>query len=155
MQSNVDTLNDRRGGSQQKLATLVQTRSDTLALYTELVNHRPFEADEMVSDALQEFCQALIDYTASAHFQLYKYITDKCERRISVLDIAEQVYPQIAHTTDQILDFNDRYEKVDLSNGQQAMIESLDSDLSSLGETLAERIQLEDKVIGALAVAKH
>jgi regulator of sigma D len=141
---------DRRGRSREKLATLVETRAETLSLYSALVNQRPFEADEATNDALQEFCQALIDYAASAHFQLYRYITDKIERRTPVLELADEVYPQIVRTTDSILRFNDRYEAVDLQNEDREKLVLLDADLSSLGEILAERIQLEDQVIDVM-----
>lgn len=146
---------DRRSRSREKLATLVKTRSETLSLYSELANQRPFEADEVTTEALQEFCQALIDYAASAHFQLYRYISDKLERRVTVLEMADRIYPQIVQTTDSILRFNDKYESLDLANGDGEVLSLLDADLSRLGETLAERIQLEDKVIGAMTGQVH
>lgn len=146
---------DRRGRSREKLATLVRTRSETLSLYTELANQRPFEPDEATNEALQEFCQALIDYAASAHFQLYRFISDKLERRTPVLDVADKVYPRIVQTTDLILRFNDKYEDVDLTNGGTELLMLLDADLSNLGETLAERIQLEDQVISAITGQVH
>lgn len=155
MSSELNVGTERRGRSREKLATLVKTRSETLSLYSELANQRPFEADEIVSEALQEFCQALIDYAASAHFQLYRYIADRLERRGPVLDVADQVYPRIVQTTDSILRFNDRYETADLLNGSAELLERLDADLSRLGETLAERIQLEDKVISAMTGQMH
>lgn len=155
MASEYDTGSDRRGRSREKLATLVQTRAETLSLYSELANQRPFEADEVTSEALQEFCQALIDYAASAHFQLYRYISDKLERRAPVLQVADRVYPQIIQTTDMILRFNDKYESMDLLNGNKDLLDLLDADLSNLGEILAERIQLEDQVIGAMTGRTH
>jgi regulator of sigma D len=145
---------DRRRRSREKLATLVRTRSETLSLYSELANQRPFEADEVTCDALQEFCQSLIDYAASAHFQLYRFISDKLERRAPVLALADKIYPRIIQTTDSILRFNDKYETVNLLNGDREILALLDSDLSRLGETLAERIQLEDQVIGAMTGGK-
>ena len=155
MVSNMTVGAERRGRSREKLATLVKTRTEALSLYSELANQRPFEADEVTREALQEFCQALIDYAASAHFQLYRYISDKIERRTPVLDVADKVYPKIAQTTDLILRFNDKYEDADLLNGNNGVLELLDADLSSLGETLAERIQLEDQVIGAMTGQVH
>jgi len=155
MTSDNAATNDRRGRSREKLANLVKTRSETLSLYSELANHRPFEADEVTSEALQEFCQALIDYAASAHFQLYRFISDRLERRTQVLELADRIYPKIVQTTDSILRFNDKYEEVDLSNGDREILALLDSDLSRLGETLAERIQLEDQVIGAMTGQMH
>ncbi|MFZ0468501.1 MAG: Rsd/AlgQ family anti-sigma factor [Thiogranum sp.] len=155
MTSENAATNDRRGRSREKLANLVKTRSETLSLYSELANHRPFEADEVTSEALQEFCQALIDYAASAHFQLYRFISDRLERRTQVLELADRIYPKIVQTTDNILRFNDKYEEVDLTNGDREILALLDSDLSRLGETLAERIQLEDQVIGAMTGQMH
>ena len=155
MASEYDTGSDRRGRSREKLATLVQTRAETLSLYSELANQRPFEADEVTSEALQEFCQALIDYAASAHFQLYRYISDRLERRAPVLQVADRVYPQIIQTTDMILRFNDKYERLDLMHGNKELLDLLDADLSNLGEILAERIQLEDQVIGAMTGRTH
>lgn len=153
--TNYASGDDRRGRSREKLATLVKTRTETLSRYTDLASQRPFEKDREVEEALQEFCQVLIDYTASAHFQLYRYITDKLERRSAVLKVADDVYPHIAQTTDAILRFNDKYEGVDIINGNIELLELLDKDLSGLGEILAERIQLEDKVINALTGQMH
>ena len=155
MVSEANVASERRGRSREKLATLVKTRSETLSLYSELASQRPFEADEVTSEALQEFCQALIDYAASAHFQLYRYISDKLERRTPVLDVADKIYPKIVRTTDSILRFNDKYQDVDLLNEGRELLSLLDTDLSSLGETLAERIQLEDKVISAMTGKMH
>ena len=95
---------------------------------------------------MRRFCQALVDYAASAHFQLYRYIVDNKERRKAVLELAERIYPQIAASTDAILDFNDRYDVAPL----EARIANLADDLSQLGEMLADRIQWEDQVIDAL-----
>ncbi len=155
MVSEVNAASERRGRSREKLTTLVKTRSETLSLYSELASQRPFEADEVTNEALQEFCQALIDYAASAHFQLYRYISDKLERRTPVLDVADRIYPQIVQTTDSILRFNDKYQDVNLLNDGREMLALLDADLSSLGETLAERIQLEDQVISAMTGKMH
>lgn len=142
---------DRRKQSQIKLQGLVQTRTETLSLLAELASRQPFSPEPTTEDTLRRFCQALMDYTASAHFQLYRYIADNRERRQSVLAIAEKIYPRIVETTDVILRFNDKYESMSLDNS----VEFLDVDLSSLGETLAERIQLEDQVISAMGGTVH
>lgn len=137
---------DRRARSKEKVATLVASRNETLALYSSLANCRPYKAGEETEDMLRRFCQALVDYAASAHFQLYRYIVENKERRQAVVDLAEKVYPQIAASTDAILDFNDRYDVAPLDK----RIGELADDLSQLGELLADRIQYEDQVIDAL-----
>jgi regulator of sigma D len=137
---------DRRRKSREKLEALVTSRTATLSLLTDLASRRPFAAEPAIEKALREFCEALIDYTASAHFQLYRYLADNRERRNSVLSVADELYPKIVETTDQILRFNDKYEAMSLGNS----VEFLAVDLSSLAECIAERIQYEDEVISAM-----
>ena len=137
---------DRRGNAQEKLDALVSSRTATLALLADLATRQPFNPEPSMEKALRRFCEALIDYTASAHFQLYRYLADKRERRHSVLSLADKLYPTIVETTDVILRFNDKYEAMSLDNS----VEFLAVDLSNLGECLADRLQCEDKVIEAM-----
>ena len=138
---------DRRQKSREKLDALVASRTETLSLLTDLAKRQPFSPDPTMEKALRRFCEALIDYTASAHFQLYRYLADNRERRKSVLDIADELYPRIVETTDIILRFNDKYESMSLDNS----VEFLAIDLSNLGECIADRIQYEDRVINAMS----
>jgi len=131
--------------SRSSMNSLLGARKETLSLYTELVSLRPFNDEQDVSVVLQEFCETLMDYTASAHFQLYRFLEDGTERRSNVRDLAEKIYPDISNTTEQFLDFNDKYEVEE--KGQH--LKALDKDLSSLGEILADRIVYEDQVISA------
>jgi len=137
---------DRRSNAAEKLDVLVSSRTATLSLLAELATRQPFHPEPSMEKALREFCEALIDYTASAHFQLYRYLSDNRERRSSVLSIADKLYPVIVETTDVILRFNDKYESMSFDNS----VEFLAVDLSNLGECLADRIQSEDQVITAM-----
>ena len=137
---------ERRSSSHSQLKTLLETRTETLSLYSQLANMRPFEADREMQLMVQEFCEALVDYSASAHFQLYRYIEEKNERRAAVLELAEKVYPRIAESTRVFLDFNEKYDCEDHCDN----LSNLDKDLSNLGELLADRILLEDQVISAM-----
>jgi regulator of sigma D len=141
---------ERRYAARTKYDTLLASRTETLAQYTQLAGMRPFKPDQNVQLALQEFCEALVDYTASAHFQLYRFIDEGTERRKNVLELSKKIYPDIAKTTEQILDFNEKYDCEDHCND----LSHLDSDLSELGEILADRILYEDQVIAALTVER-
>lgn len=134
--------------SRQNMDSLLGARKVTLSLYSELAGLRPFKEDDNVTVVLQEFCESLMDYTASAHFQLYRFLEDGSERRAIVREVAEKIYPDISDTTEQFLDFNDKYESE--QKGQH--FSTLDNDLSSLGEILADRILYEDQVITAFNV---
>ena len=144
----MSSVNESRAESRQNLDSLLGARKETLSLYSELAGLRPFKEEDGVAVVLQEFCETLMDYTASAHFQLYRFLEDGSERRENVRNVAEKIYPNISDTTEQFLDFNDKYESE--QKGQH--FSSLDSDLSSLGEILADRILYEDQVITAFSV---
>ena len=144
------SVQNRRIESRQNMNSLLGARKETLSLYSELAGLRPFQEEEDVTVVLQEFCETLMDYTASAHFQLYRFLEDGSERRANVRKVAEKIYPNISLTTEQFLDFNDKYETE--QKGQH--FSSLDSDLSNLGEILADRILYEDQVISAFSEKK-
>lgn len=143
-------VSDRRAESQLQIKRLVDERTEMLALYSKLAATRPLTNDSDVPDLLETFCQCLIDYTADSHFRLYKYIDEKTERRRAVLQLAETIYPRILETTDAILDFNDKYD----SEGDIEITESIEEDLSKLGVALADRIELEDKLINILVSSR-
>ena len=93
-----------------------------------------------------DFCQILVDYMASGHFGLYQRISDGKERRRAVIDIAEKLYPKIAKTTEDAVAFNDYFD----TPSDTKRINDLSHHLSQLGETLATRIELEDRLITTL-----
>lgn len=134
---------ERRANSLSKLNTLLATRTQTLTLFSQLAGMRPYQADREMQLIIQEFCEALVDYTASAHFQLYRFIEEDAERRTEVRKLAEKIYPDIAASTRFILDFNEKYDCEDHCDD----LSMLEQDLSKLGEVLADRITLEDQVI--------
>ena len=97
-------------------------------------------------ECLRDFCQIMVDYLAAGHFGLYQRVVDGNERRQDISDLAAELYPEIAKTTQFALDFNDKYEH----ETEDAFDESFSEDLSQLGEALATRIELEDRLLQAL-----
>jgi len=145
---------DRRVRSTNVVNKIVDARTEMLTLLSQLVNKRPFILDSIdatVPNLLQQFCQSLVDYTAHAHFQLYRHFAENRERRVSVSTVADQIYPQILTITQSILDFNEKYDCEDHCESLSA----LDEDLSRLGEQLADRIELEDRLIAVFAAKQQ
>jgi len=134
---------ERRARSQQDIGKLVESRNETLTILSDLASKQPFKTDHDTQVLLQNFCESLIDYTASAHFQLYRHIDEEKERREPVQKIAGEIYPRISDITQSILDFNDKYDCEDHCSN----LTGLANDLSKLGEMLADRIELEDRLI--------
>jgi regulator of sigma D len=146
MQSNDFSVPERRARSHHEINDLVESRTDALSLYSELASQQPFKPEHDTQRLLQSFCESLIDYTASAHFQLYRHIDEDRERRLSVKEVADQIYPSISKITQNILDFNDKYDCEDHCGD----FNDLADDLSLIGEKLADRIELEDRLIEVL-----
>lgn len=141
--------NERRRGTRDSLAKMVAERTQVLALYWRIAGLDPFSDTAQRDPAqrlLQEFCQLLVDYIAAGHFTLYERIVNGTERRKELNVLAQDLYPRIADTTTVALDFNDKYD----ASAQWEVSESFKSDLSRLGEELALRIDLEDKLIAQM-----
>jgi regulator of sigma D len=56
--------------------------------------------------------------------------------------VAKEIYPELSATTEAAVSFNDKYEKGKGKN----IPGDLRQDLSTLGESLAKRIDLEDRL---------
>lgn len=144
--STVKRLPERRAGSCDMMRKLMDERTEMLALYCRLAGvdtathgrrHAP------TTELLQEFCQVMVDYLAAGHFSLYERMVNGNERRQNLAALAEQVYPRIDETTQAALDFNDKY---DGKNGLELSM-AFDDDLNRLGEVLASRIEMEDRLL--------
>jgi regulator of sigma D len=94
-------------------------------------------------EGLKTFSQALVDYSALGHFEIYERIIDGNERRVNVNKVASAVYPLISKTTDKFLAFNDKYDGAD----DQDSLTNLYKDLSLIAESMADRIESEDKLL--------
>ena len=110
-------------------------------------NARDLEVGKTDIDQLSVFCQIMVDYTAMGHFEVYQRIIEGKERRRAVKEVAADVYPAIAETTDHLVDFNDKYDTIESS---QIDAETLHEELSRLGEIIAIRSELEDQILAAL-----
>lgn len=137
---------ERRTGSRGTVQKLMDERTEMLVLFGRLAGldaakqgrrHAP------AAELLQEFCQVMVDYLAAGHFELYERLVNGTERRRELAALAEQIYPKIADTTQAALDFNDKY---DGKNGMELSM-AFDDDLNRLGEVLASRIELEDRLL--------
>ncbi len=143
---------ERRGQSYQLIDELIELRTEMLSRYASLAAARPFEKDDETIDSIQDFCQSLVDYTADAHFSIYRFIDGGKERRTAVLDVANSIYPKIAQTTEIIITFNDKY---DNKQHCEESLNMLEKDLSYLGEILADRIENEDMLIEVFRKGKN
>ena len=137
---------ERRTGTQEMINKLLSERQEVLVLFCRVAGLEPYSRTESLDNILQSFCQVLVDYTAFGHFEVFGYISNGRERRSSVLKVAEEIYPDFVGATEEAVNFNDKY---DISD-HALNLESLSDDLSLLGEVLAGRIELEDRLLATM-----
>ena len=137
---------DRRGGTQEMVRKLLDERQEMLLMFCRVAGLEPFKGSKPSAELLQEFCQVLVDYSAFGHFEIYERIVAGRERRTQVVEVAREVYPRIAEASEVAVEFNDKYDASD----HLLDLKKLDRDLSKLGEELAVRIEMEDRIIQAL-----
>lgn len=136
---------ERRSTTLDVIDKLLSERREMLVLFCELAGQQPFNLAEH-GKGLQKFCEVLVDYSAFAHFEFYERIINDSERREEVVNIAQEVYPRILEASEVASEFNDKYDEAD----HALDLSRLDADLSKLGEELAVRIEMEDRIIDAL-----
>ncbi|EXF44202.1 anti-RNA polymerase sigma 70 factor [Pseudomonas sp. BAY1663] len=105
------------------------------------------ERDGATRQALQKFCELLVDYVSAGHFEIYEQLLAEAEAFGDVrgIELAKQIYPRIETITQVALAFNDRCEKGDCLGSP-----GLDDELRQLGQLLHERFELEDCLIEVL-----
>lgn len=133
------------------VAKMLAERQEVLVLFNRLAKLKPYTDPQPVQPLLQQFCQVLMDYLALGHFEVYQCLEDcttDVRRNCHFKHLTTDLYPLITTTTEAAVAFNDRYD----SESHCQDLRTLDADLSRLGEHLADRIELEDRLIAAMSV---
>lgn len=140
--------NDRRRASKHLIENMLDERGRILSLLLQIITMNKENPAQEDREILEEFCQLLVDYIAAGHFGLYGRIAEGKERRKDVTDVASKIYPKIEVSTQQALAFAEKYN----AENDDASLQNLTTDLSILGESLATRIDLEDRLITRILV---
>ena len=150
MYTRVQTARQKWGGSLTAIDNWLEERQQLIVSYCKLAALPPFENNRHTlpsQQAVQSFCQLMMDYLSAGHFEVYERIVSECA--INGTDsrkLADSLYPKIAESTDLALSFNDLYAD-HLSTRQSG---AFDRELSALGQALEERFEFEDELINTL-----
>jgi regulator of sigma D len=135
---------DRRERQSHTIKALLIERQEVLVAMCLLAELETKEASfPSTIESLKAFSQALVDYSALGHFEIYERIIGGKERRGNVKQVATAVYPVISQTTGQFVEFNDKYDGAD----DEESLTDLYKDLSMIGEALADRSESEDQLL--------
>jgi len=107
------------------------------------------EIGQPLNTQLTLFCDLLMDYLSSGHFEVYEQLLrEGSDFADGSVDRVQELFPKIQPTTDTALDFNDRYGIFEQPTLRD--IRDFVEDLSQLGEVLEDRFELEDQLIETL-----
>jgi regulator of sigma D len=133
---------ERRQNNQNLVLQLQKERQQVWSLYCKVAELKPFSCSSNTQSILTQFSQLLIDYVSLGHFGLFDRVISGNERRAAILSAAKNLYPEFSKTTEDVISFNDRYD----DNAHPLNVDTLEADLSLLGESLAKRVDLEDRL---------
>jgi regulator of sigma D len=135
------------GGASQDIDNWLIDRKELLISYCQLAGLPPYDKEMNSkglpsSEALQNFCQLLVDYVSTGHFEIYEQLTQDCDDEAQ----AAEYISGIADNTDMALDFNDHYAVTSPTD----TLADFDQHLSQLGQSMEHRFEIEDKLLAQL-----
>ncbi|WP_045856887.1 Rsd/AlgQ family anti-sigma factor [Teredinibacter purpureus] len=147
MLENCKTAQERWGGVTDIIDRWLGERQQVLVLYCQL-SEIIEEPSAVTGEVLRSMCQLLVDYVSAGHFEIYDQLVQEAREFDDkpALTEAKILFTDVDKTTEYVLDFNDKYQEID-------DLDSIETDLSKLGETLAHRFEAEDRAIEVLHTA--
>ncbi len=133
---------ERQQQAYQLIAELQHERQEVWSLYCHVAELMPFSANQTVRKKLARFSEMLIDYVSLGHFGVCECLFAGADSQDPALSAAKEIYPALSSTTEVAVSFNDKYE----NSAATTILDDLKQDLSALGESLAKRIDLEDRL---------
>lgn len=149
MLENCQNAKERWGGVSDIIDKWLKERQSLLVRYCDLVNKGEFEDCEDAVTNFRKFCQALLDYVSAGHFEVYEQLVEEAAdfNDDSSVALARKLVPEIQKYTEAALEFNDTFDK---TPEELAELNAMLKGLSTLGEQLEERFELEDMLINKL-----
>lgn len=147
MLTRLESAKKEWGGSHSVIDTWLEERRELLVLYCKLAGLSDFERSDQAlpcKTEIQAFCQILMDYLSAGHFEIYDDIVKACkEQGEKSAQLAQNLYPKIAGSTEMAVSFNDKYAE----EKEKSLLPEFDKDLSALGQALDQRFEFEDQLI--------
>ncbi|AUX74121.1 Rsd/AlgQ family anti-sigma factor [Erwinia pyrifoliae] len=152
MLNQLEVLTARFGGCSELVDFCLLSRRQLLVAYYQMVGIKPNKESLTALDenALDAFCQNLVDYLSNGHFTIYERFIKELEGT-ELLAKAALIYPSLQENTAQIMQLYDTHFEAAIDHGNDLHFQHA---LSVVGEALEARFTLEDKFI-QLALKKN
>ena len=131
---------------EELLTHWLKERRVVLARYTEIaVATSNTQEGPKLEQRQKDLCGLLVDYISAGHFEIFHQLIAEAEIFADGTgELATRLMPAIGDTTEVILAYEEKY-----SAGPNNP-DTLERDLSALGEVLESRFLLEDQLIAGL-----
>jgi regulator of sigma D len=148
MLENCQSAQERWGGVSSLIDRWLNERKELLVAFCAVSQTLKTDGVDSAGDGLRRLCQIMVDYVSAGHFEVYEQLLNEARAfdDREGLKEASGYYHTVDQTTEELLDFNDKYQEID-------DLDTLNQDLSRVGECLATRFDAEDKMIAVLHVA--
>ncbi len=142
MLNQLKSLTERVGGCNELIDRWLHDRKQLLVAYYNLVGIKPGKETHSVlnEEALDNFCQKLVDYLSSGHFSIYERIILEMEGSAA----ANPLWAQLEANTEQLMAYYDTHLENAIDHDDYLEFQQA---LSEIGETLASRFTFEDRLI--------
>jgi regulator of sigma D len=121
-------------------------RNTLLSKYTDIVVSTEASLDgEEIDQGQKALGEHILDYVSEGHFEVFHELINEAELFADGgRELAARLIPEISDTTEVILAYEEKY-----GTGKEYP-DTLERDLSALGEILESRFVLEDQLIASL-----
>ncbi len=145
----MDLLSDTKNHVFGQWSTL---RKQILGLLYRLLQISPFDDETELfadPDLIQEFCKSMHQYVTIGDLNIFNMVQELTSSPLSKK--LHNLFINLLQTTDQIIDYNDKYLFIDA-----ATIETAEKvqDLSYISEAFAARMEIEDELLSAMPIFK-
>lgn len=150
MLTKLEQAKEEWGGTLSIIDNWLDERQKVVIIYCQLAGLPPYQQEKrsLPEQALiTKFCQVLLDYASTGHFEIYEQIIEKSKLNgEDNLKKAQDLYSRITTTTDTALNFNDKYAE----NASDKTLLDFDKDLSELGQIMEGRFEREDQLLAVV-----
>ncbi|CAX57799.1 Rsd/AlgQ family anti-sigma factor [Erwinia billingiae] len=145
MLNQLEVLTARVGGCSDLVDFCLRSRRQLLIAYYRLVGIKPNKESLTTLDenALDSFCQGLVDYLSTGHFTVYQRFIQEMEGS-EQLAKAALIYPSLQANTEMIMQVYDTHLEKAIDHDNCLEFQNA---LSTVGEALEARFTLEDRFI--------
>ena len=116
-------------------------RQDTIILFNQLCLIKPYQENQFTHEVLNEFCEQLMKYISHGQFHIFKKIVlhiNHVKPKTKKFDLKK--LQKLIELNQDAVHFNHLYTLPD-------DLSHLESELSSLGESIALRLEIEDELL--------